>query len=153
MNEERFIGGLQSANLGGRMMGYGSRGYSVYITDKRIIGSRKGALGAVFRAEAFIALPGKGGSFVSPTAAKNFSAEEGEKILKDLDNPKVKDIEINKADISEMVLKKPGWFSTGKLIIKTAAKDYTIWVYGKKEFAQLKELLSEFHPSALNAPE
>lgn len=149
MSEENILGGISSANL---QKGF-TKGYGLYVTDKRIIGvkARKKFLRGLV-AGAIVA--GITGGLVS----KDFASDIGEKVLSSnrderakliSELEKKKDFEVLKDVVAEIVFKKPGLF-VGWIDIKTHdGKKISITNHKEHEHEILLDLMRQFKPEAV----
>jgi hypothetical protein len=149
---EIVLAGFSSAE----MVRPGSLGYGIYITNKRVIGTKapgqfaKAVSGAIAGA-----IIGKIIGFEAPWAVsnalgRNLTNDETLHMLSELD--KVKDFEVQNKDITLIQLKEPFFTQLGQLaIFVNGEKTTNIAVkFGKdKTFEVLKEMFSTNFPKVL----
>ena len=147
MEEEMYIGGMSSANLKKGLMS----GYGVYATTRRIIGTKKH--GGVLKGFAVAGVLGaKAGTVFGDSLRHNlaqaFTKDESVKQISDLE--KHKDFDINKEDIAQIEVKKPGTMHSGHIKIKPKqGKEIEISMHGGKEFEYMRDLFAVFLPGAV----
>ena len=134
MDEEKLIGWIYSGIMGRGRVG----GYYIFVTDKRILGTKKGrSLFLDSLPVVSLALESEGGRINNSDAIK---------IYREIEN--AKDLEIYKDDVERIVLKKPGWIHSGGLVIKTrkGGQKVNLWrKFGwKTTYRKLESLLSKF---------
>lgn len=149
MNQENFIGGWYSRGLT-RLAGFkgalrAGHGYGIYVTDKRIVGAEQDPKGLLGRLTLGSMLGEKGLGY-RPRPGE-CSVEENIEALKELE--RIKDVEIRKEDITEIILKPPRLFLSGEFRVKASGKEVSIIGIPKMGFYRLKEVLSKFYPSTL----
>ena len=149
---EIVLAGFSSAE----MVRPGSLGYGIYITNKRIIGTKapgqfaKAVTGAIAGA-----VIGKMIGFEAPWAVsnalgRNLTNDETIHLLSELE--KVKDFEVQNKDITLIQLKEPFFTELGQLAIFVNNEKTTNYAvkFGKdKTFEVLKEMFSANFPKVL----
>jgi predicted amidophosphoribosyltransferase len=148
---ESVIGGYTSTDIGRQGVGIG---YGVYITDRRVIGIKKGMLtkaagGAVAGAVIGGLIGGRIGAQVgSRVLGGKMSTTDSKQLLGDLD--KNKDFEAYKQDISFIELKSPGFVGSGHMIIvMKSGSQIPLMLRTQDIHEKLKKLLQTFYPEAL----
>ena len=140
---ESVIGGLASAD----MVRPGSFGYGIYITDRRVIGTKKpdqfikSVGGAIAGAAIGIVLGFEAPWAVSSALGRSLSDDENIHLLTELE--KKKDFEAYNKDITLIQLKSPGLVSLGQLAIFLRGEKTTniAIAFGKeKVFENLKSM-------------
>jgi hypothetical protein len=149
---EIVLAGFSSAE----MVRPGSLGYGIYITNKRVIGTKapgqfaKAVTGAIAGA-----VIGKMIGFEAPWAVsnalgRNLTNDETIHLLSELE--KVKDFEVQNKDITLIQLKEPFFTELGQLAIFVNNEKTTNYAvkFGKdKTFEVLKEMFSANFPKVL----
>jgi hypothetical protein len=149
---EIVLAGFSSAE----MVRPGSLGYGIYITNKRVIGTKapgqfaKAVTGAIAGA-----VIGKMIGFEAPWAVsnalgRNLTNDETIHLLSELE--KVKDFEVQNKDITLIQLKEPFFTELGQLAIFVNNEKTTNYAvkFGKdKTFEILKEMFSAYFPKIL----
>jgi len=171
MVEEVVLGGIASLELGG--------GYGIYITNRRIIGVKKGlfakkilsgllafiialligviavlifgvAVGGISGATLGLLLM-RFGRLIMKTIAPGLVRDTTPKSLAELDANK--DYEIREEDIDYIEIKEPYMFDPGyiKIVSKGGGKnrEYYISISDRYEYEYLLNLLRNFYPEAL----
>ena len=149
---ESVIGGLASAD----MVRPGSFGYGIYITDRRVIGTKKpdqfikSVGGAIAGAAIGIVLGFEAPWAVSSALGRSLSDDENIHLLTELE--KKKDFEAYNKDITLIQLKSPGLVSLGQLAIFLRGEKTTniAIAFGKeKVFENLKTMFQTHYPKVL----
>jgi hypothetical protein len=104
-DNETFLGGFASGFLA---RGITHIGYGIYFTTSRLIGIDLGANGGG-------ALGGAMAGFIHGELMPKLSSEESAKTITELE--RMKEFEMEKAQISRIELKKPGLLGTGHIVI------------------------------------
>jgi|LGOV01.1.fsa_nt_gb hypothetical protein len=146
-HEEKLLGGLTSRGLVKYTRGKKGflKGYTIYVTNRRIIGSDKEPRGTL-AALTLGSMLGEKGLGYRPKPGECTQDEEIE-ALRNIENNK--DIEIWKNEINEIILRPAIFLGGGTLKIKTHSEEHIIGLNAKRQYHQLKKLLSEFHHSIL----
>lgn len=146
VDDEAFLGVLSSRAL------YGGRGigYSIYVTDKRLVAAYRGKFHLVYP---FVLFPLYVISFLQLIIFGFGYLPEGRERetkmstrLKEIDN---KDFEVFKSEVERIVITKPSDFHSGVLLInKVDGHEFRIrilpGVFTRSQFAMLSMLLEQF---------
>jgi len=145
--DETFLGALSSRAFRGRR----GIGYSIYLTDKRIIAAYRGKLYLVYP---FVLFPLYVISFLHLIVyGFGYLREDREHptkmlmALKDIDN---KDFEVLKSEVERITITKPSDFHSGVLLINTKSTEHEFkigilpGVFTGSQFARLAMLLEQF---------
>ncbi len=131
---EQFLGGFKGGFLGkGATVGYG-----LYATTRRLIGVNVVKVGA----RSF--LGGQMAGFVGGQLIPTLSADEGARVIAELDEKK--EFDVRRDQISRIELKSPGLFGFGHMIITAMPQQETPH---KEAFQRLKDLMQVFYPEVL----
>lgn len=150
---EAVVDGFSSTNLlkpASKTIGYG-----VFVTDRRIIGVKKGMLTQAAAGTAAGAVIGGliGGRIGAQVGAsvlgKKMSSNAGKPLLVNLESNK--DFEAYKQDIEYFEIKKPGLASQGNLTIwlKTGQPGLVLVFNGDDTYGRLNSMLQSFMPQGV----
>jgi len=147
VGDEAFLGALSSRAFRGRR----GIGYSIYVTDNRIIAAYRGKLYLVYPFAlfplyviAFFQLIIYGFGYLPE------GRERATKALTPLKEIKNKDFEVLKSGVERIIITKPTDFHSGVLLIKTKStgNEFKIGilpgVFTKSQFARLTNLFEQF---------
>src|SRR5713101_7759928 len=135
-----FLGGFASGFLA---RGLTHVGYGIYFTTIRLIGIGVGANGGG-------ALGGTMAGFIHGELMPKLSPEESAKTITDLE--RMKEFEIDKAQISHIELKKPGLLGTGHIvIIPKEGRPEKITLRHKIAYDRLITLTRAFSPEIVSS--
>jgi hypothetical protein len=144
---EEFIGGYGSPNLWKRKSFFGTegRGYSLYVTNRRILGRR--SQDRRWSAVAWEHTVGIAGG-------ARFAYEESANAIEGFE--KSKDLEIVKEGVTDIEMKKPpgpplSWYGlTGHLKIRVGASEVLrIYIRHREDFDKISELMQKFKPQVI----
>src|SRR2546426_10811993 len=144
VDDEVFLGVLSSRSIQGRR----GLGYSIYVTDKRIIAAYRGKLFLIYP---FVLFPLYVISFLQLIIygfgylpeGRDHAAKMSTRLI---DN---KDYEVFKSEVERIVITKPSDFHSGVLLInKVDGHEFRIrilpGVFTRSQFAMLSVLLEQF---------
>jgi len=144
VDDEAFLGVLSSRALCGRR----GIGYSIYVTDKRLVAAYRGKFHLVYP---FVLFPLYVISFLQLIIYGFGYLPEGRETkmstrLKEIDN---KDFEVFKSEVERIVVTKPSDFHSGVVFIKkVGGPEFKIrilpGVFTRSQFALLSMLLEQF---------
>ncbi len=135
---EEFVGGFAGGFLA---RGY-IPGYGIYATTRRIIGV------ALTATPARNLLGGAVGGFVQGELMPRLSSDDNARVIQELDHKK--EFDLSKEQISQIQIKKPGFLSTGRMVITSKAGERTkISLRYGVAFERLRILMSAFYPEVV----
>jgi hypothetical protein len=139
-DSEMFLGGFAGGFLA---RGLTHIGYGIYFTTSRLIGIDLGANGGG-------ALGGTLAGFIHGELMPKLSSEESAKTITDLEQ--MKEFEIEKDQISQIELKKPGLLGTGHIVITPKeGKPEKITLRHRIAYDRLITLTKAFSPEVVRS--
>jgi hypothetical protein len=135
-----FLGGFASGFLA---RGLAHIGYGIYFTTSRMIGIDLGSNGGG-------ALGGTMAGFIHGELMPQLSPEESAKTITDLE--RIRDFEMEKNQISQIELKKPGLLGTGHIVITPKeGKPEKIILRHRIAYDRLMTLTQAFSPGLVQS--